>query len=514
MTNILEHYKVLGVDVGAGIADVTSSYRRLCRAYHPDINDDPESEELMKRINVAYAVLRERLAWDAALRERQQYARSVRRNPYTDTRARGTDTRGTETRYSQPRAESTQSRTGNATQPRTESAQPRAGSASQTQPRTESAQPRAGSASQTQPRAESASQTQPRADSTAEEREAYSVLYSYFKLISACDYSGAYNFLSNYDKRNITRESFIQWRKSVARLYPIRAFTITGGLPAVTVSFSDRSYSDRSYSDRSYNDRSYSDRRSSRARRFIVAVTEENFTEGPVQQESLEKLVIFERAPTERAPTERATTERTSTERATTERTSTERDPGEHGAWKVFLGYKGVGDLTRSFEEKYEVKRRNEVTKRWAEYSTGQHREYDMLSLAGLRKAASREIYRQKRFGGALSFAAISIKSSGTDGSGQEDLLRSAARTINGALRETDVPAYAGDGIFAILFVELRKKNLDEIVGRLIGNIRKNAGQQLGGLADIEYAVESWSGGSNVDMDGLNGVLKKFHKKV
>jgi len=80
MTSLLEHYKVLGINVGAGIADVTSSYKRLCRIYHPDVNDDPESAELMKRINIAYSVLREKLRREAAFRERQSYSWPVRRS--------------------------------------------------------------------------------------------------------------------------------------------------------------------------------------------------------------------------------------------------------------------------------------------------------------------------------------------------------------------------------------------------------------------------------------------------
>ena len=375
MTNLLEHYKILGVSVGAGITDVTTSYRRLCRTYHPDVNDDPESEELMKRINVAYAVLREKLLRDAAFRERQPYSRPVRR-------------------YSGPEVE----------------------------------------------------------------KEAFSSLNDYFKLISEYDYSGAYDYLSSYDKLYISRESFINWRKSVARLYPMREFSITGGLPAAV---------------------SFDDGRIRQARRYNVAVTEENYTEEPSQQGGVEKLVIF-----------------------------------ENGSWKVFLGYRGVSDLTRSFDERFETKRKRDITKRWEEYYTGLSPEYDMLSPAGMRKSLSRELYRQRRFGGTLTFAAISVGVDTGVGLGYEELLRSAAKTIVDALRETDVPAYVGDGVFAILFVELRKKNVEEIITRLVENIRNNAGPLLGGRACIDFVFESWSGHNPADMEALNRVMKKFRKKV
>lgn len=380
MANILEHYKVLGVNIGAGLSDVTSSYKRLCRIYHPDVNDDPASEEQMKRINIAYTVLRDRLRREMAFQQRQSYPRPVRRHAGPDVRAE------TET-------------------------------------------------------------------------EAYSALFRYFKAIEECDYTGAYIYLSNYDKRFISRESFIDWRKSVARLYPMREFKISGGRPAITVAFGEG--------------------RSCIGFRFSVTITEQDVTDGSTHTGDVEKAVIY-----------------------------------ENGIWKVFLGYQSVGDLTRGFDERFEARRKSDITKRWEEYNKGIYPEYDMLSQAGMRKAVTRELYRQKRFGGTLTFAALSIKTGNTRRAGEDELLRSAARTIVGALRETDIPAYFGDGVFVMLLVELRKKNADDIVSRLIEKIRNNAGSQLGSKADIEYEFASWSGHGFADIEALNRVLRKFRKKM
>lgn len=343
----------------------------------------------MKRINIAYSILREKLNREAAFRERQTYARAARRYSAPDARARGADARQ---------------------------------------------------------------------GSENTEREAFSAINSYFKLLSACDYNNAYNYLSGYDKRYITRESFIQWRKSVARVYPMREYKVTGGLPIATLAVGDG--------------------RLLNARRFSVNVTEENIAEQTLQSGSVDKLVV-----------------------------------NDNGIWKVFLGYKNVGELTRTFDEKLQAKRKEDIAAQWKEYYAGLSPEYNMLSIAGLRKAASREIYRQKRFGGALTFAAISLKAGGAREAGQEELLYSAARTISNALRETDVPAYAGGSVFAILFVELQKKNVEEIIARLVEKIRRNAGAQLGRQANIEYAFESWSGKCGADIDSLNKVLKKLDKR-
>jgi len=344
----------------------------------------------MKRINIAYTVLREKLRRESILRDRQSFSRSARKYGYAESRPYGPDSRVT---------------------------------------------------------------------SIEAERVAFSILQSYFKAINAFDYIGAYDYLSTHDKKLIPRESFIEWRKSVARVFPMREFRIIGGMSVATVNFNDG--------------------KTVYARRFRVSVTEEDFAKGATQMDDIEKLVIY-----------------------------------ENGFWKVFLGYSGVGELTRAFDERYEVKLKRDVAKRWEEYYKGLYPEYNMLCLVGMRKEVSREIYRQKRFGGTLTFAAISVQAGSLRGSGYDELLRSAAKTISATLRETDIPAYAGDGVFAILFVELRKKNAGVIINRLIEKIRKNAGLQLGTRADMEYSHESWSGSGSVDMDALNKILKRYRKKL
>ena len=396
MTTLYDHYQTLGVSIGAGIADITSSYKRLCREHHPDINDDPTSEELMKKINIAYTILREKFRREAAFRDRQFYSRPIRTRRYSNP--------DTQTHYEEPKKASP--------------------------------------------------------DTEAEaELKALHVMNGYFTAISACDYSGAYSFLSSYDKKHITQECFIEWRKSVARLYPMREFRVTGGLPSVKIKFNGD--------------------KSMYARRFSVAVTEDDLTDDSVYSGVIEKLAT-----------------------------------SENGTWKVFLGYNSVSELTRTFNERHEAKRKRSITKHWMEYCEEQYPEYNMLSIHGMRKTAQNEIYRQKRFGGSITFAAISITAAGAKRNGQEELLQSASRTISNALRETDIPAYAGDGVFAILFVELRKKNAEDIIKRLIERIRQKAGTHLGKNAIIEFSLNTWAGNDFANVDAFNKVLARFRKKM
>ncbi|GFP23055.1 molecular chaperone DnaJ [Candidatus Hakubella thermalkaliphila] len=53
-----DYYEVLGVPRNADEMTIKKAYRRLARAYHPDVNrDDPESEEKFKEVTEAYEIL-------------------------------------------------------------------------------------------------------------------------------------------------------------------------------------------------------------------------------------------------------------------------------------------------------------------------------------------------------------------------------------------------------------------------------------------------------------------------
>lgn len=51
------YYQILGVSEMATLPELKSAYKRLAKAYHPDINSSPTSEEKFKQISAAYIVL-------------------------------------------------------------------------------------------------------------------------------------------------------------------------------------------------------------------------------------------------------------------------------------------------------------------------------------------------------------------------------------------------------------------------------------------------------------------------
>src|SRR3954454_3594861 len=55
---IVDYYKILGVDKNAGESDIKSAYRKLARKYHPDLNpNDKEANKKLQQINEANEVL-------------------------------------------------------------------------------------------------------------------------------------------------------------------------------------------------------------------------------------------------------------------------------------------------------------------------------------------------------------------------------------------------------------------------------------------------------------------------
>ena len=62
-----DYYEILGVEPGAGEAEIKTAYRRLARKYHPDVSKEAGAEDKFKAVNEAYEALRDpqkRAAYD------------------------------------------------------------------------------------------------------------------------------------------------------------------------------------------------------------------------------------------------------------------------------------------------------------------------------------------------------------------------------------------------------------------------------------------------------------------
>ncbi len=84
----LDYYQILGVDKDADAKQIKEAYRGLAFTYHPDRNSaSPDSADMMKKINEAYAVLsnaEKRTAYDAMRTRYGESAYGQFRSTYTE----------------------------------------------------------------------------------------------------------------------------------------------------------------------------------------------------------------------------------------------------------------------------------------------------------------------------------------------------------------------------------------------------------------------------------------------
>ncbi|HEY9839075.1 MAG: molecular chaperone DnaJ [Candidatus Sericytochromatia bacterium] len=52
-----DYYEVLGLERNADDGDIKRAYRKLARQYHPDVNKEPEAEQIFKDVSEAYTIL-------------------------------------------------------------------------------------------------------------------------------------------------------------------------------------------------------------------------------------------------------------------------------------------------------------------------------------------------------------------------------------------------------------------------------------------------------------------------
>ena len=75
-----DFYQILGVSRDASQEEIQRAYRKLARAYHPDINRDPGAEDRFKEVSEAYDVLSDpqtRRRYDAFGRDFRQVPEDV-----------------------------------------------------------------------------------------------------------------------------------------------------------------------------------------------------------------------------------------------------------------------------------------------------------------------------------------------------------------------------------------------------------------------------------------------------
>lgn len=391
MPQLIDCYRILQVQPTADKTEITASYRRLSKMYHPDVNRTPGAEELMKNLNAAYHILRDEL----------------RRREY-------------DIKYG--------FLFGQAAAPRAPHSSARAGAAA------DAARPEA--------------QRRP--------EEAARVMSDYLGHLLAGENEKAYQLLCLHDRQYVTMQSFCKWRQSVQKLFAMRDFRISHGEDIDNFQIDEGLYA--------------------QARKLYINITEKNFTQNTTDKYQFIKYTVL-----------------------------------EYGKWRVFLGYRDLNEIAMMFEDLSRRQEQGEMAKKWEEYCRYTCRGLDMLSREGLVKEAERELYRCKRYGQSMTVALFSVKPAGrkTTEEALGDIVECCAGVLAQSLRETDIPAYIGNGVFAVLFVEMKKRSAAAIVRRMAEKLADGTRKGTGRGISPQFIHCQYEGGELAAcIDSLVGKLK------
>lgn len=275
-----------------------------------------------------------------------------------------------------------------------------------------------------------------------DDKRAFEAINSYFNALHSGEYEKAYRLLSGYDRRYVTVQSFCEWRKSVQKLFVIRDFKVRSG--------------------EGFTKAPSKDGKESTAKKHYITITEKNTVTQKTEEYQVTKFAVK-----------------------------------EYGGWSVLLGYRDLGEIAKMFEDLSAEQEKSKMVRHWEEYCHETCRELDMLSLAGLLKESKRELYRYERYNQAVTVACFRVgtASENTSAGSFTDLVEVAAKTISASLRACDIPAYISKGVFAVLFVGLKKKHARMITQRIIDKLKKNALLELNMGVHADCSFTAYEGG-------------------
>ena len=278
---------------------------------------------------------------------------------------------------------------------------------------------------------------------------------SYFSALLISDFIKAYSYVSNHDKKYVTYQSFCDWRKSVQKLFVMREFS---------VKISGAAFAHR-----------LNDSHELPAVTLTVSISERNTVSQAVERYAIRKLAVL-----------------------------------ESGGWRVFLGYRDLSEIARVFENLSAQQEHGAMAKHWDEYCSTKCRDLNMLNLRGLLSQSSPELYRFKRYKQQMTVACFRVRPASATRSFDlsPEYVEVAARTILDSLRETDIAAYLGEGIFAVLFVELKKRHAELITQRIVNKLRSNVHKSLHMSIFAECNFSLFDGGNLADHVNKCAVFK------
>lgn len=271
--------------------------------------------------------------------------------------------------------------------------------------------------------------------------EAQAVLTDYFDLLLQGRYERAYLLLCASDRQSVSAPSFIQWRQAVQELYGIREFNIRRGQHIAGFKLGKN--------------------RSVSAVKFFVDVLEKDHTSGRLEHYCFTKYVVFEQG-----------------------------SPG------VYLGYRDLSEISKQFGSKARELEKDLMKRHWQEHISHFDRLTGLPTREGLIEHSKRELHRAQRYGSPLMVAVFRVQPSRPAALPLKELYMEAlAQTLKKALRLTDIPAYLGEGNFAVLFCELKRRHAGAVIERLMKKAEQAVTNQTKSVATAAYSFEPYVSG-------------------
>lgn len=230
------------------------------------------------------------------------------------------------------------------------------------------------------------------------------VLLQYFDCIKTGDVAGAYDLITQMDKKNITQDDFVKWQSGVARIYILQEYTCKADKLIANQKLGGRIFS--------------------QVAEFSVNTIEQNSIMGRLENDTISKRVVL-----------------------------------EDKVWRIYVGFDDIQPYITRFEELSGLLAAKSVISDMALHYSYKDSGTGLYNKKGFSEAAQREIWRFNRYGNTFSVMLLEVEL-GRDiiRTKSHDLLHYTAewagRILNDSFRKLDILGRWGETGFIVLFPE------------------------------------------------------------
>ncbi len=230
------------------------------------------------------------------------------------------------------------------------------------------------------------------------------VLIQYFDCIKTGNVVGAYDLITQMDKKNITLDDFVKWQSGVARIYILQEYSYRP----------DKLTANQKLGGRIFN----------QVVEFSVKTVEHNSVMGRLENDTIGKKVVL-----------------------------------EDKAWRIYVGFEDIQPYITRFEELSGLLAAKSVISDMALHYSYKDSGTGLYNKKGFSEAAQREILRFDRYGNVFSVMLLEVElGRDINHSKNQDLLRFTAewagKILNDSFRKLDILGRWGETGFIILLPE------------------------------------------------------------